>query len=187
MSQRPPSSAALRVADLSTRKATPFALHPDPDARRQIAEELDLLGIRKLTFEGTVQATGGADWQLLGRLGATVVQPCAVTLAPVTSRIDETVARLYQNDYQAGDDPETEMPEDDTTEELTHWIDPEAVMREALILSLPLYPRAADAAFSDVAVTEPGVAPMRDEDARPFAGLAELRQKMASKTSPEED
>ena len=70
------------------------------------------------------------------------------------------------------------MPEDDTIEPLGRWIDPEAVMLETLTLHIPLYPRSDDVALGEVVVTEPGVAPMRDEDARPFAGLASLKDQL---------
>jgi len=50
-------------------------------------------------------------------------------------------------------------------------IDPAAVMIEALALAMPLYPRAEGADLGEAVHAEPGVTPMRDADARPFAGL----------------
>ena len=76
--------------------------------------------------------------------------------------------------------PEAEMPEDDTVERLTAWIDPGDVMIEALVLALPLYPRAEGAELSELVVSEPGVTPMRDENLRPFSALAALQKKLAS-------
>jgi uncharacterized metal-binding protein YceD (DUF177 family) len=111
-------------------------------------------------------------------LGATVVQPCSVTLDPVTTRIDVPVTRLYQREYQDIDAPEAEMPEDDTIEPLGTWIDVEAAMIEALVLALPLYPRADGAELGEAVFTTPGQTPMRDEDARPFAGLEALKSQM---------
>jgi uncharacterized metal-binding protein YceD (DUF177 family) len=55
------------------------------------------------------------------------------------------------------------------------------VMAEALTLVLPEYPRAADAQGSSattVRITEPGKTPMSDAEARPFAGLAALKQQL---------
>jgi len=178
MSRTPPSPTALRVADLAQNAQTPFSLRPDADTLRAIADELDLSALRKLSFQGTIKALGQSDWQLQGRLGATVVQPCVVTLEPVTTRIDADITRLFVRDYIEPEEPEAEMPEDDHSEPLGAWIDPAAVMQEALALEVPEYPRAEGAELGQVVHTEPGKAPMTDEDARPFAGLADLKQKL---------
>ena len=170
-----PEVTALRVADLPATGATEFDLRPDPAAMRALAGDLDLTALRKLRFAGRIIAVNARDWRLTGRLGATVVQPCVVTMDPVTTRIDIEVNRLYVADLPEPQGDEIEMPEDDETEALGAWIDPGAVMAEALALALPLYPRAAGAALEQAVFTEPGRAPMRDEDARPFAGLAGLR------------
>lgn len=178
MSRKAPSATAYRVADLSQNAKTEFSLRPGAAELERIARELDLLGLRKLSFAGHLRAEGQADWRLDATLGATVIQPCGVTLAPVTTRIDVPVTRLFQHDYIDVDAPEAEMPEDDTAEPLGHWIDPAEVMVEALVLALPLYPRAPDAELGEAVYTAPGQSPMRDEDARPFAGLASLKDQL---------
>ncbi|WP_227269409.1 YceD family protein [Roseobacter weihaiensis] len=181
MKQTPPTPTALRVASLAQNADTPFHIRPALETLTRIAAELNLSGLRKLSFEGTITAQGAADWLLTGTLGATVIQPCAVTLDPVTTRIDVPVRRLFLRDFTEIDAPEAEMPEDDTVEPLTAWIDPGEIMIEALALHLPLYPRAPGAELGSLVVTEPGVTPMRDEDARPFAGLAALKDQLAGK------
>lgn len=186
MKQRPPSPTALRVADLSQSSPTGFLLRPEAEQLRRMADELNLNALRKLSFSGAIEAEGAADWRLTAKLGATVVQPCAVTLEPVTTRIDVPVSRLYQRDYVDVDAPEAEMPEDDTVEPLPQWIDPNEVMQEALLLALPLYPRAEGAELGEMVVTEPGQTPMRDEDARPFAGLAALKDQLSGQ-NPDDD
>ena len=178
MSRTPPTSTALRVADLPQNADTPFSLRPDADTMRQIADELGLTTLRKLSFEGKLSATGKSDWRLDARLGATVVQPCVVTLEPVTTRIDANITRFFIKDYQEPEEPEAEMPDDDRSEPLTSWVDPAAVMIEALALEVPEYPRADGAELGQAVYAKPGVAPMTDEDARPFAGLAPLREKL---------
>ena len=154
---------------------------------RSIATSLDLQDLRKLSFTGEIAASGRTDWELVGKLGATVVQPCAITLVPVTTRIDVPVRRLFQRDYVEIDVPEAEMPEDDETEQLTAWIDPAAVMLEALDLALPLYPRTPGAELGNLAVTEPGVAPLRDEDTKPFAGLAAFKDQLSGDGGPDKN
>ncbi|MDK3016353.1 YceD family protein [Pseudodonghicola flavimaris] len=168
-------SHALRVADLPQNAATAFDLTPDEDARRALAEELGISAVRKLHFSGRVAAQGKRDWKLVGKLGATVVQPCVVTLEPVTTRIDSEVERRFVADLPDPDGAEVEMPEDDNTELLGATIDPWTVMTEALALALPLYPRKEGAELGEAVYTAPGQVPMRDEDTRPFAGLAGLR------------
>jgi len=170
------NATALRVSKLSTKTPTEFDLRPDADELQAIAEELELTGLRKLAFSGSVRADGPRDWRLEGQLGATVTQPCAVTLEPVTTRIDEPVIRRYLADPAPiePDSEEAEMPEDDTAEPLQSVIDPGAVMIEALSLALPMHPRAQGVELGEVVVTESDATPLRDEDTRPFAGLADM-------------
>ncbi|NNE54269.1 MAG: DUF177 domain-containing protein [Sulfitobacter sp.] len=176
MSRNAPSETALRVAGLSQSADNLFSLRSNPEELAEMARALDLLSLRKLSFEGRVIPLGGSDWQLEGHLGATVVQSCVVTLEPVTTRIETKVLRQYVLDYADPEEPEAEMPEDDTVEPLGSWIDPGQVMMEALALALPDYPRKGDADLGQVVLTEPGKAAMTDEDAKPFAGLAALRK-----------
>ena len=125
-------AAPLRVADLDQSAPTPFDIVPDADALRQIAADLDLNALRKVRFSGQISAEGKRDWLLTGNLGATVVQPCVVTLAPVTTRIETDVRRQYTPDYVDPEGDEVEMPDDDTLEPLTHYIDLGTVLVEAL-------------------------------------------------------
>ena len=173
-----PSPSALRVSDLSPGGKNSFSLRPDGPAMDAIARALDISGLRKLSFEGAITPLGQSDWQVSARLGATVTQPCVVTLEPVTTRIDTEVTRQFIANYIEPAEAEVEMPEDDTTEPLGTWIDPEAIMHEALALNLPDYPRKDDAAMGQMVHAAPGMKPMTDEDAKPFAGLAGLKARL---------
>lgn len=172
----------LRLADLGARKPTTFALAPDDAERAALTAALDLLGLRKFSFAGEIAPLGGRDWQLTARLGATVVQPCVVTLDPVTTRIDEDVTRTYLADYEVDTAAEVEMPEDDTREPLPATLDIYTVALEALSLALPPFPRAPGATLGEAVFTAPGAAPMTDEAARPFAGLQGLRDQLKDDT-----
>ncbi len=176
--------AVLRVSKLSTKAPTRFERRPDAAQLSAIAAELDLLGLRKLSLVGTLEPEGRNDWRLRATLGVTVVQPCVATLEPVTTRIDEPVERQFLADFDDSQPTgeEAEMPEDDTTEPLHEMIDLDQMMIEALALALPLYPRAKDAAPADLSVTEPGKKVLSDDDVKPFAGLAALRDQLADKT-----
>lgn len=171
-------NAAFRVADLPQNRPTQFDLRPQEAERKALAQDLELLGLRKLRFHGEIRASGKRDWNLKGALGATVVQPCVVTLDPVTTRLDVPVERLFSAEYESADEPESEMPEDDNTEPLESHIDPHQIMIEALALALPLYPRTEGAELGEAVFTKPGETAMRDEDARPFAGLSGLRDSL---------
>ena len=172
--------APFRVADLPQNRVIRFDIAPGPTQLEAIAADLGLLGLRKLRFQGELRASGRTDWNLKAHLGATVDQACVVTLDPVRTRIEADVERLFLKtlDLPEEIDGEVEMPEDDTIEELGTEIDIEQIMSEALALNLPLYPRKEDAELGEAVFTEAGKDAMRDEDARPFAGLAALRDKL---------
>jgi uncharacterized metal-binding protein YceD (DUF177 family) len=173
-----PVSRPFRVSALPARKPTHFDIAPDKPAQALVAALLGISEVRGMHFKGEIRASGKHDYVLEARLVATVVQPCSVSLAPVTTRIDEPVIRRYLADYAAPEGDEVEMPEDDSSEQLPEVIDAGAVAVEALALALPLYPRAPGAELGEVAVAPPGAAPLRDEDLRPFAGLAALKGKL---------
>ncbi|MDU8946084.1 YceD family protein [Ovoidimarina sediminis] len=171
----------LPLGRMPGRDPVAFSLMPDKAERAKLAERLDLLGLPKLRFEGEVAPEGRGDWRLSARLGATVVQPCGVTLEPVTTRLDEDVSRLYLRDLPDPGPGEVEMPEDDSVEALPGTLDLGEVMAEALALALPAFPRAPGVAPGDAQFTEPGKTPMRDEDTKPFAGLGALKAKLEKK------
>ena len=179
MSDYLPVSLPVRSAELAGRREYAFELAPEAGDRATIAALIGAAALRKLTFGGTLRPEGRRDLVLEARLGATVVQPCVVTLAPVTSRIDQTVIRRYVAGLAEPGAAEAEMPEDDSIEPLPEVIDIAAVMVEALALALPDYPRAEGAELGEAVHAAPGTAPLRDADLRPFAGLAALRDGLA--------
>lgn len=168
----------IRLSDASQRGAQTFTLTPDAGARAAIAAHLGIPAVRKLRFEGRLVPEGRRDWHLDATLGATVVQDCVVTLAPVTTRIDEPVVRRYMADLPEPGPGEVEMPEDDTVEPLPASLDLAEVMIEALSLALPPFPRAEGAELGELVVTEPGAAPLDAAAVRPFAGLAGLKDRL---------
>lgn len=172
-----PLTCPFRVAALSANRPTRFRIQPDAEIQGLVAALLGISAVRGLSFEGEIRPRGRRDFDLEGRLAATVVQPCSVTLAPVTTRIEETVNRRYLADYVMPEGDEVEVSEDDS-EPLPDVIDAGAVAVEALALALPLYPRAPGAELTEAGFAPPGVAPLSDADLRPFAGLADLRRKM---------
>lgn len=178
-----PLQRVIRIADLPADKPFAFEIVPEPDARRALADALNLISLKKLRFGGSLSPLDDTDWALSARLGATVVQPCSVTLEPVTTWIDETVERRYLAEpppLPTGDD--VEMPEDDSIEPLPSLLDLSDVLAEALALALPTFPRSETAEPTSLVFGPPGAAPLTDAAAKPFAGLAALRNETPNDT-----
>jgi len=175
----------IRVAELTRGQSRQITAEPGAEARAAVAEALGIDAVKKLRFEGQLAPLGKRDWELTGTLGATVVQACVVTLAPVTTRIDAPVSRRFLADWEEPSGDEVEMPEDVDAEPLGAEIDIGAMMVEALALALPDFPRAEGVELDEAVFAEPGTQAMTDEDAKPFAGLAALRNKLAGEDDGE--
>ena len=173
-----PLSEAFRVAGLSSRKPTRFDLKPDAQTRAAIAAYLGITAIRKLRFAGVISPKGRHDFMLEAVLEAEVEQPCSISLVPVITALHEDVRRVYLAAWENPMGDEMEMPEDDSNEPLGEIIDAGHVAVEALALALPPFPRAPGAVLEVAEFTAPGSAPLRDEDLKPFAGLAALKAKL---------
>ncbi|MEL6912954.1 MAG: DUF177 domain-containing protein [Pseudomonadota bacterium] len=151
---------------------------PTEEDRAALVAALDLLDLRKLRAAFTLTPRGTRDWHLSAAWGATLIQPCVVTLAPVTTRIDRTDALIFTANMPEITEAESEMPEDDTLEPLVDAAPILPLIQEMLALALPPYPRADDAELGEAVFAAPDVRPMTDEDAKPFAGLAALKSKL---------
>lgn len=175
---KPILSHQIRFADLPQRKPTVLRLVPDEGQLESLADRLGVDAMRKVRMDIQVTPGPGRDWTLMGRLGATVVQPCVVTTDPVTTRIEEQLDRRYSPDMAEPAGEEVEMPEDDSVEALPALLDLGAVLEEVLALAIPDYPRSAEAEELSLSAAPPGVEPLTDETLKPFAGLAALRASM---------
>lgn len=182
-----PLSEPMRAQALSSRKPNRFDLKPDAATRAALANYLAITDVTQLRFKGEVTPKGRHDFRLSAVLEAVVVQPCAITLEPVTTEIREEVLRVFiaELDYPTAD--EMEVPEDDTTEPLGEVIDIGHVATEALSLALPPFPRAEGATLSDAQSAPPGATPLDDGDLKPFAGLAALKAKLQKDGSGSDD
>jgi uncharacterized metal-binding protein YceD (DUF177 family) len=182
MARSDTSTPVLRIADLNERRPTRFELEFDTAQIRQFVEELDLVSLKKIRFKGELTAKGRDQWELTANLGATVQQACVISFVPVTTRIDDKITRRYVPEdlfEQVAEDEEiAESSGDDAMDILPAEIDLLGVFRETLLLALPDYPRADGVELGERVFTEDGVKPMRDADAKPFAGLAALKEKL---------
>ena len=182
MARTDTSTPRLRIADLNERRPTRFELMFDPAQIRQFTEELDLISLKKLRFKGELFAKGRDQWELTAELGATVQQDCVISFVPVNTRIDEIIIRRYVPkavfEQIAEDEEIDKVSGDDAMDILPAEIDLLEVFRETLVLALPDYPRAEGVELGERVFSEEGVKAMRDADAKPFAGLAALKEKM---------
>lgn len=168
----------FRVASLSSRKPTRFRIEPDAETRSGMAELLGLLDLPLLRLRGEIAPAGARDFLLTAELVADIVQPCSITLAPVPAQISEKIERRYLADWAEPEGDEVEMPEDDSTEPLPEVIDLHDVAIEALALALPQYPRAPGVELGEASFAPPGAEPIREADLKPFAALAQLKDKL---------
>jgi uncharacterized metal-binding protein YceD (DUF177 family) len=180
----------LDVSALTKRKRTQIDLCPDSAQTRALMQDLKLNGLRKVSLKGQLTPTGKHDFLLVTELGATAVQPCTITLEPVTTRIETEITRRFVADMpERGAEADAEedefggtaMLEDDSIEPLGRAIDLWRVLSEALALELPDYPRAEGAELGTVNITEPGKTAVDEEAIKPFAGLAALKDKLEGK------
>jgi uncharacterized metal-binding protein YceD (DUF177 family) len=175
-----PAQLQYRVRHLGARKTTHFDVRPSAAEAAALAGTLGITALKAPRFSGELRPSGKHDFELEAVLETTFVQPCVLTLAPVFTTIRETVRRTYVYGLTPPDGEEVEMPADDSIEPLPAVIDIGEVMLEALLITLPEYPKAPDAELGEILHAEPGVAPLRDSDLRPFAGLASLADRLRS-------
>ncbi len=71
-----------------------------------------------------------------------------------------------------------ELDMDEREEALPSTIDLYALAMEEIALALPPYPRAEGAELGETVFAAENVTPMTDEDAKPFASLAALKDKL---------
>ena len=170
----------LRLSDLPKSGSVDFTLCVSPEMTDRLVAALDLLEIRKIRLSGCLKPYERTDWRLQAQLGATVSQRCIATEAPVVTRIDCELERIYVANWEAHvpQDAETEMPEDDRFEPLTDIIDLEQLVIEGLALALPDFPRSDGIAPIEITARPAGSDPIDNTTTRPFAGLADLKRRL---------
>ena len=169
----PDFARVLEIRQLRDLEGFDFDIAPTEAEAAALARLLGANAVRKLRFVGRLEPAGRGGWRLDGRLGATVVQPCVVTLEPVTTRIDQPVRRTWLPDAgRPAVEVVVEADADDEPEPLGERIDLGLVATEALALAMPAYPRKPGAALG------PPAEEADDGRPRPFAALEALRGKL---------
>ncbi|MBP6011842.1 MAG: DUF177 domain-containing protein [Alphaproteobacteria bacterium] len=166
--RRPVAVAKISEAGLvQTLSATPAEF-------AQIANYLDIAGIKTLTARVSLTRSHGKGVHLTGTLKADVTQTCVVTLEPLDTHIEAAFERSYlpPDRYREEVKPERDVfvdpTADDPPEPLGHEIDLGEIVVEELALNLDPYPRKPGVAF------QTDEAPAREN---PFAVLAKLKPK----------
>lgn len=163
------------VANDIPAKGRHYRFEMDEGQRRAVADALGIPEVQAFTGDLEVRPVRGQSYSVRGRIEASVVQTCVVTLDPVpqevVEEVDVTLMRAEDVDPPSRgredlvDAVETEGPE------LFHRgrIDLGVIAAEHLALGLDPYPRSPDADFAGHIED--------DSELRrsPFAGLADLK------------
>jgi len=164
-----------------------------PEECAALAARFDLPEVKSLSWQ-VKSAPWRSGVRITGHIRASVVQECVVTLDPVPAEINEPFDRgfLPFADLYSADKPgsEHEIVADsglgDIPETLTDPLDVGNIVAEELGVALDPYPRKDGLDEDAVYTAQPaGTAPLTEADVKPFAGLADLAEKM--KTSKSED
>lgn len=143
----------------------------DDAARAAIAKAAGLAALPRLEAGFDLTRQGADGLRAVGRVSATVVQNCVVTLEPIESRIDEAVDLVFLPDVALpAEAVDLEALQADEPPEAIRdgVIDLGAVATEFLLLGLDPYPRKPGAVFE--------APPAGDPVSHPFAALAALKK-----------
>ena len=137
-----------------------------------------LIKLQKASFLGNILPLGQGDWVLSGRLGASIEQPCSLTLLPVRTRIDIQVTRNFRKLLLPLSKNAFDAASSDDDEQLLKEINIFSIFCEALSLELPDYPRTENVLATIINYGPPGAEALTDHTSKPFAVLTEFRGKM---------
>lgn len=145
-----------------------------------VVQQLGLIKLQKVSFVGTILPLDKGDWVLSSKLGASIEQPCSLTLLPVRTRIETQVTRIFRKSLLPllKTTPVNEFISDDNDEQLYQVIDIFAIFCEALSLEIPDYPRTENVEATIIDYGPPGTEALTDDTVKPFAILAGLKGKM---------
>jgi hypothetical protein len=151
-------------------------LAADAPTREAIAKAAGLAALPRLEASFDLTRLGADGLRVSGRVSATVVQNCVVTLEPLESRIDEAIDLVFVPYVETAPDPSGLIPVDagEPAEPLREGVaDLGAVATEFLLLGIDPYPRKPGAVFD--------APPAGDPTSHPFAALAALKKRSDSK------
>jgi len=142
-------SHRVRLSDLPA-GGTSWTLEADEAERAALARRFGLEALDSLIAEISLEwVSGSAFLRLSGRIRASVVQACVVTLAPIRTELDEPIEILYEPGGAAEGEVEIEAVED--VEPLEgDSLDIAETAAEEMALMLDPYPRAPGASVEQL-------------------------------------
>jgi hypothetical protein len=149
-------------------------LVPDEMQRKAIAAAAGLVELPRLEAAFDLARHGADSLRVAGRVAATVIQRCVVTLEPIENEVEEAVDLLFQPEADTSIAPAAEgggyrdVDAADPPETHNGVVDLGAVATEFLLLGLDPYPRKPGAVFDAPAAG--------DAAGHPFAALAALKK-----------
>lgn len=170
-----PITHPVAVSDLLRGDTVVIRFQADAGQCRALADFLGIPEVRAVSATLKLRAEPGRRFILDGPVTADLTQTCVVTLAPLETRVETPIRRVYQDVPPDDEDPEQDPFADDAPDLVEGGvIDAGVALCEHIALEMEPYPRAKDA-------PEPGTQPSdggKDETARadnPFAVLAQMR------------
>jgi uncharacterized metal-binding protein YceD (DUF177 family) len=169
MSQ-PPFSETVRLNQIGS--GLTRTLHADEAERRRIAADLDLAELTAFSADVELAPTD-AGWRLNGRVRASAVQTCGITLEPLPVEIDTRFAvALVETAEAAPDEIVIDLEDDDAPDVIEDGrIDLGQYAVEQLSLSLDPFPRKPRVEFEQ---------PEQPAETSPFAALKAFKPRDSS-------
>jgi uncharacterized metal-binding protein YceD (DUF177 family) len=169
----PAWSVPMAVADIPE-TGRRVDLVGDAATRDAVAKVSGVAALPRLQADFELTRQGHDGVRVLGRVSATVIQNCVVTLEPIENEIEEAIDLTFAPPVEAP--PKAveaaglqALDAEDPPEALHDGIvDLGAVAVEFLLLGIDPYPRKPDAQFT--------AAPAGDPASHPFAALAALKK-----------
>lgn len=174
----PEYSYVLALDDIPL-EGSMLRLEADAEARERLAGRFGLLSLDSLVAELTVtRGASGIPIRVRGRMMASVVQECVVSLDPISSEIKELIEVEYMPGVPDTVEEELSLDQPDPPEPLEgDTLELGELVAQHLSIGLDPYPRKDGA----VAPEWTGNGPETGEEAipNPFAVLEQLRKKDA--------
>jgi uncharacterized metal-binding protein YceD (DUF177 family) len=172
----PEFSRPLAIDDIA-REGSDLTLEATAEERRRLAERFGLLSLDRLTAALTVtRGASGIPVRVRGRLHASVVQECVVSLEPIPSEIDELIEVEFAPAAEDGAEEVFHLDQPEPPEPLEgDSLDLGELVAQHLSVALDPYPRKEGLAPLEWAAGGPEDG--EDEADSPFSVLAPLRKK----------
>lgn len=169
----PEFSYVVRPGDLGAEPAR-YTLEATAEERAALASRFDLIDLEALAADITVEwLRGRAFLRVAGRIRATAVQRCVVTLQPVRSEVDSPFEILFEAGDRTGKEVVVEFGDVEPLPD--EELDIGEVVAEEFALMLDPYPRAAGAALKQAGFGPGEAGSARESDGKGDAGTGSYR------------